>query len=100
MGKRDDHALDLEAIDDLRKAIRPAENREMLREVGTPHLRSGVNEADNVGAVLRMLDELAADQLADVPCADDHCVLLICPGPSAGSPGNGASKGNEAQGEG
>ena len=40
-------------------------------------LRIRVDEADDVDAVLGVLQDLAADQLADVACTDDHRVLLI-----------------------
>ena len=46
-----------------------------VAEVGAQLLRLGVDEADEVDAVLRMLEQLAGDQLADVPGADDRRVF-------------------------
>ena len=44
---------------------------------GAARLRVGVDEADEVDAVLRVLQDLARDQLADVAGADDDRILLV-----------------------
>ncbi len=48
-----------------------------MLEVDRALLGLGIDEADEVDPVLRMLEELAADQLADVPGADDDRVLEV-----------------------
>ncbi len=50
----------------------------------------GVDDADDVGAVLRMLDQLAADALSNVARTDDHGVLLVRHAELAEAPGGRA----------
>ena len=72
----DDHALDVEQAHDRGQALGAAEQREML-EVVAAVLGIGVDEADEVDPVLRMVQELPGDQLPDLAGADDHGVLQI-----------------------
>ncbi len=62
--------------DDLGEAIRRPDEREVL-ELGPPRPRVRVDEADEVDAVLRVLQELARRELADVAGADDDRVLEV-----------------------
>ena len=76
-----------------------AEDRQVLGKVGAPSLRVAVDEADDVDAVLRMLDELAGDQLADLAGADDQRVLLVGLSPLAGTAGDRARERQDADRE-
>src|SRR4051794_15741215 len=71
----DDDALDPKRLDDLAQPVGRPEDGEVLGQVVAPHLGAAVDEADDVEAVLRMLEELAGDQLADVAGAEDERVL-------------------------
>ena len=59
----------------------------MLGQVRPPSLWIAVDKADDVDPVLRVLHELASDQLADLSGADDQGVLLVRSSPLAGLPG-------------
>ena len=48
-----------------------------MLELGPPLARAVVDEADEVEPVLRMLDQLSCDELADLARADDHGVLEV-----------------------
>ena len=95
----DHHSLDVEALDDLRQPLRAAEDRQMLREVRAPRLRIAVDEPHHVDSILWMLDQLAGDQLADLPRADDQGVLLVGLRPLAGPAGDRAGERQDAHGE-
>jgi hypothetical protein len=60
-GESNHHALDAEALDDLREAFGPTQYRQVLWEVGAPAARSAVHEPDDIRAVLRVANELASD---------------------------------------
>ncbi len=74
--ERDDDALDVEQRDELREASGVPRTLQVL-ELGAALLRLRVDEADEVDAVLRVLEDLAAEQLADVTGADDDAVLDV-----------------------
>ena len=98
LGERDDHALDVEQRDDLVKRSGCAEQREVL-ELGPAVARMRVDEADEVDAVLGVLQELARGELADVTGAEDDRVLEIeraAPRNRAGEP---AERRDEDDGE-
>ena len=59
-----------------RKVVGCAEQGEMT-EVGSPFLRIAVDQPDEVDPVLGMLEQLAGNELADVPGTDDHRVLQV-----------------------
>ena len=76
VGKRDDHALDVEHRDDLGEPIgRPDEGK--VLELGPTWPRARVDEADEVDAVLRVLEELSRRELADIAGTDDDRVLKV-----------------------
>ena len=76
VGERDDHALDVEQRDDLRQAVGRSDERQVL-ELGPSRPRVRVDEADEVDAVLRVLEELPSRELADVAGAEDDRVLKV-----------------------
>ncbi len=76
VGERDDHALDVEHRDDLGQPIGRPDEGEVL-ELGPARPRVRVDEADEVDAVLRVLEELPRRELADVAGADDDRVLEV-----------------------
>ena len=57
--------------DELRKVAEAAEHRQ-IGDVRAPLARVVVDESDEIDPVLRVLLDLARDQLADVAGADDH----------------------------
>ncbi len=63
--------------DELRQAIRACRGRVRCSSSDAAILRLGVDEADEVDPVLGMLQDLAAEQLADVAGADDDAVLNV-----------------------
>ena len=89
VGERDDHALDVEALDDLGEALRAAEDGQVLGQVAAPGLRLPVDESDDVEPVLRVLDQLAGDQLTDLAGAQDQRVLDVGAGSLAQAAGDG-----------
>ena len=98
VGERDDHALDVEHRDDLGQAVGRPDEREVL-ELGPARPRVRVDEADEVDAVLRVLEELPRRELADVAGADDDRVLEVertAPGDRAREP---AGRRHEDDGE-
>ena len=74
--ERDHHPLDIELLDQLGQIARPAQDA-LAAEVVSQDARAAVDEPDEIDAVLGMLEELAADELADVAGADDECVLDV-----------------------
>ena len=80
------------AMTDGREAILPGTIYAALARIG-------VDEPDDVDAVLRMLDELASDQLSDLAGADDDAVLDVGQAPSCGCSGGDAARGHEAEGQ-
>ena len=72
-------------VDDLGYLLWRPENGD-ISEVATLRPGLGVDEADEVDAVLGMLEELPTDQLAYFPGADDHCVLDVCRTPARKRP--------------
>ena len=72
----DDDALDIQQADDRREAARIAEHRHVL-EVLSAVLRLGVDEADEIDPVLRVVEDLLREQLADVARTDDDGVLDV-----------------------
>ena len=76
VGERDDHALDVEQRDDLRQAVGLSDERQVL-ELGPPCPWVRVDEADEVDAVLRVLEELPSRELADVAGTEDDRVLKV-----------------------
>ena len=75
-GERDDDTLDVERARDLGQVVGLADDRQVA-EVAARLLRAPIDEPDEVDAVLRVLEDLARDQLADVAGSDDHGVLLV-----------------------
>ena len=74
-------AIDAMLLDDLAQLGRRAEDRDAVQLL--PQLLGlRVDESDEIDPVLGMLEQLAPDQLADVPSPDDHGVLDVS-GPTA-----------------
>jgi hypothetical protein len=85
--ERDDHALDVEQADEVGQVPGHPEHRHVLQP-RLPFARGVVDEADEVQAVLRMLEQLPRKGLADVARADDHGVLQVLdPRPAVGTAG-------------
>ena len=76
VGKRNDHALNVEHRDDLGQAVGRPDEGEVL-ELGPPWPRMRVDEADEIDAVLGVLKKLASSELADIAGADDDRVLEV-----------------------
>src|SRR6266704_2509845 len=74
--ERDDHTLDIEAAHDLRQLLGKAEHRQVM-QITSALLGRSVHESEQIDPVLRMLEELSPDQLADVARADDDRSLEI-----------------------
>ena len=72
--EREDRAVDRVRGHELRQLARRPEHRH-ARHLAAHLLRVVVGEPDHVDAVLRMLHQLARDELADVACTDDHGAL-------------------------
>jgi hypothetical protein len=72
----DDHALDVEQADDRRKSPCVAEQRN-VPEVALPLLRLAIDEPDEIDPVLRMVQNLLREELADITRADDDRVLGV-----------------------
>src|SRR5256885_16139431 len=62
--------------------------------------RLGIDETDEVDAVLRVLEDLATDELADVSGSDDHRVLEVSDRPTRDESHSGPAAGNAHDGEG
>ena len=77
LGERDDHALDVEqrTMISVSRSRRPESAR--CSSSGRRVAWVRVDEADEVDAVLRVLEELARRELADVAGADDDRVLEV-----------------------
>ena len=69
-------------VDDRRQVIRRAEQRQ-AGQIVVPHLRLGVDEADEIQTVFGMAQQLAGDALPDVAGAEDERVLLVERTPAA-----------------
>jgi hypothetical protein len=68
-------------------------------QVGATLFWLGVDKADQVDPVLGMLKELSPDQLADLPRADDHRILLVCNAAAAERARGCAAERDEGDGE-
>ena len=62
--------------------------------------RLGIDETDEVDAVLRVLEDLAAHELADVSGSHDHRVLEVGDRPTRDESHSGPAAGNAHDGEG
>ena len=71
----------------------------MLGQVAAPGLRLPVDESDDVQPVLRVLDQLAGDQLTDLASAQDQRVLDVGAGPAAEATRDRPHHGQEADRE-
>ncbi len=98
VGEGDDHALDVEHRDDLGETLGRPEERQVL-ELGPARTRMCVDEADEVDAVLRVLQELPCGELADVAGADDDRVLEVERTAPRGRAGDAARRRHEDDGE-
>jgi hypothetical protein len=74
--ERDDHALDVELLDQAGHIVERPENRN-VGDVIARLLRCRVDEADDVDPELRVLEELGGDELADLPRAHEQRVLDV-----------------------
>ena len=74
--EREDHSLDVQKRDEIEQVAGIAEEREVL-EARLALLGIGIDEADEVDAVLGMFQELPGDGLADVAGAHDDRVLQV-----------------------
>ena len=74
--------------------VRRAEEGQVL-EIDARLAGLGVDEADEIEAVLRVLEQLARDELADVAGADDDGVLEVEDAPPADRPGGAAADRDE-----
>ena len=83
----DDHALDVEQLHELPQLLRAAQHRQMI-EIVAPLLGLGVDEADEIDAVLVVVEDLARGQLAHVAGADDDRVLQVGRAPVARAAGD------------
>ena len=72
----DDDTVDVECAHDLGQRVARPEKRNVL-ELGPASRRVVIDEADDVDAVLRVLEQLPGDHLADLAGADDHRVLQV-----------------------
>ena len=75
--------------------VRHAADDGEVADVRPPLGRVVVDESDDVEAVLRMLEELLRDQLADAACSDDQRVLDVRRCPSNDRAGHDAATGDE-----
>ena len=66
-----DHTIDLVAPDDLADLVRRSEDAH-IPQIAARLPWAGIDEADQVDPVLRMLDQLATDELANLTRADDR----------------------------
>ncbi len=80
--ERDHDALDVEQLDEPREVVELAKQRDVL-DADLRLARRGVDEPDDVDAVLPVLEHLLRDQLADVAGADDDRVLQVLDLPPA-----------------
>ena len=71
----------------------------MLGQVAAPGLRLAIDESDDVQSVLRVLDQLAGDQLTDLAGAQDQRVLDVGAGLPAQATGDGPHHGQGADRE-
>ena len=94
----DDHTLDVEQRDELREPVGRAEDAQVL-DLGAARLRLRVDEADEVDAVLGVLEDLAPQQLADVAGPDDDAVLDVREAEAGGRPRDDAAERHEGERE-
>ena len=90
----DDHAVDTELVDERRQVVDAAEQTEVA-DVAAPHPGLGVYEADELDSVLRVLLDLAGDQLADVAGTDHDRVLYEERAPARDRPADGTGSDDE-----
>ena len=81
VGEGDDHALDVEQRDDVREPLGRPDHGEVV-ELRPSVARVRVHEADEIDAVLGVLQELPGRELPDVAGAEDDRVLEIRRAPS------------------
>ena len=74
----DDHAVDVVLRDELAEPVRPTEEeREPLGELVVQLGRTVIDEADEIDAVLPMVEHLESELLPDLACTDDNRVLAV-----------------------
>ena len=84
-----DHTIDLVAPDDLADLVRRSEDAH-IPQIAARLPWAGIDEADQVDPVFRMLEQLATDELANLTRADDERVLDVGRLPACESPCNRA----------
>ena len=72
VGEREDDPIDVEFGDEVAQVLGSAEDGGIAETVVVPSRGSRIDEAEDVDAVLRVLEELARDELADLAGADDR----------------------------
>jgi len=75
--ERDDHPLDVELADDAVELRSRPEDRQLVAEIRVTLLRTVVDEAEELDAVLGMLLDPPRDELPDLARADNYRVLRI-----------------------
>src|SRR5206468_4108303 len=80
--ERNENAFDPQPVDEAQKFVRPAEHGTVQLRVNLPGL--AVDEAEQADAVFGVIEELAREQLTDVPCTHYDGVLRVA-GPAAES---------------
>ena len=93
----DDHPFDIEVARRSRRVVRVAEQRHVL-QVPRALLRLGVDKADEVDPVFRVVQELLREQLPDVARTDDDGVLDIGLAPPRQRPRRGSGNADEHDG--
>ena len=76
-----------------------AEDGQVFGQVAAPGLRLPIDESDDVQSILRVLDQLAGDQLTDLAGAQDQRVLDVGAGPPAQATRHGPHEGQGADRE-
>ncbi len=90
----DDHALDVEDPDELRKLLGPAQERQVA-QAREALFRLVVDEPDEVETVLRMMAQLLRYELADVAGTEDDRVLEVGEGAAREHSCDGSARGDE-----
>src|SRR5436309_9388692 len=85
-------------VDYLRDLLGRPEDRQVA-EVSALLPGLGIDEADEVDVVLGVLEELPADQLADLASPDNHRVLDVRRLPARERPGGRSRRGDRDEGE-
>ena len=89
----DDHALDVERVNETRKGLGPSEHgRDALTLL---RARPDVDEADEVEPVFLVVPDLPGDHLADIALADDEGVLAKSGEATCSGPGCNAAADDE-----